>query len=996
MTLASVSFGPIGISQPLWFMLLGPSAILIVWFAAKSLSGLGTTAKRVALGVRLFVAFMICAALAEPSWRTESDKLAVTVVIDTSRSVPAPVQARALEFVRQAAEVGRGDDDLLGGVTVGKDAYVQALPSTLQDRVEATTIGSPEGTDLEEGVRLSLAVMPSDASNRIVLASDGNETAGSLLAAAEAARALDVPIDVLPFRYALDEEVIVERVVTPSTARMGENITVRVVLNANKATAGTVRLFASGDAIDLDPSSPGDGARVEIPAGVTTLALPIALREGGPQEISAVFEPDENSGDLVAENNRAAAITFFSGQGEVLLVDRSFEESVALVRALKDATIDVRRVEPEQVPADLTQLAGYDAIVLCNLPAYDFSEAQQQALARYVHDAGGGLVMTGGPDSFGAGGWIGSPLEDVLPVQLDPPQRRNMPRGALAVIVHSVEMPEGVYYGKQTARAAIDALSRLDLAGIIEFDWGKGTRWVHPLAVVGDGGTFDRAIESLTFGDMPDMHPSVQMAYEGLVGADAGQKHVIIISDGDPSAPRGTLLREYVDAGITISTVGVFPHSPGDLNMLKRLAESTGGRYYPVTTATALATLPQIFIKEAQTVKRPLIWEGDPIVPTLGAGGLEVMRGITRVPAISGYIVTAEREGLTQVTLRGQEADPVCAMWQHGLGRAVAYTSDVSTRWGAAWQDWPQFRAFWEQHVRWAMRPSGNADVRARLETRGDETVIVVDALDPQGERLNFAQFAGRIAGPNGGSTDVRLAQVGPGRYEGSFRSDDPGSYVMSLRYAAPGVAGGPRIEGSVQAAATRPFTDEFRALEDNSALLRQVAERTGGRVLSSDPQQADLWSRAGLPVPVAAQPIWLATAIAAMGVFLLDVGVRRIRLDMPMIKRSLARALGVTTVTTGEQLGSLRKTRRKVRQSMSETDEDAIKASRAAVERAAEARFEATDTDEAPAPLVDMTPEPTPAESEEPDDAESGMSRLMRAKKKAQQDLEDEHTSGE
>jgi len=514
---------------------------------------------------------------------------------------------------------------------------------------------------------------------------------------------------------------------------------------------------------------------------------------------------------------------------------------------------------------------------------------------------------------------------------------------------------------------------------------------------VGDGGTFNRAIENLTFGDMPDMHPSVQMAFNGLIGADAGQKHVIIISDGDPSPPRSSLLRQFVEAGITISTVGVFPHSPGDLNMMKSIADDTNGRYYPVTTSTALATLPQIFIKEAQTVKRPLIWEGEPFTPTLGASGLEVMRGISGVPPITGYIVTAEREGLTQVTLRGQEADPVCAMWQHGLGRAVAYTSDVSTRWGAAWQSWPDFRAFWEQHVRWAMRPSGNADVRARLETRGDETIIVVDALGPDGERLNFAQFQGRVAGPGGEAMDVRLAQVGPGRYEGTFRSDDPGSYVMSLRYAAPG-PDGQRIEGSVQAASTRPFTDEFRALEDNAALLRQVAERTGGRVLNADPAQADLWSRGGLPVPVSAQPIWLATAIFAMAVFLVDVAVRRIRIEIAVIRSLIAKALGGRAVTTGEQLGTLRQTRKKVRETMSETDEDAIKASRRAVEKAAEARFEAPVQETGSVPLVDKTePEATTKRQSEPEaDEETGMSRLMRAKKKAQQDLEDEHKNDE
>src|SRR5690606_10492825 len=97
------------------------------------------------------------------------------------------------------------------------------------------------------------------------------------------------------------------------------------------------------------------------------------------------------------------------------------------------------------------------------------TDAQQAMLRQYVHDSGGGLVMVGGPNAFGAGGWIGSPLADALPIRLDPPQKRQMPRGALAIVVHSVEMPRGVFYGKQVCNAAVDALSSLDMVGLIEF-----------------------------------------------------------------------------------------------------------------------------------------------------------------------------------------------------------------------------------------------------------------------------------------------------------------------------------------------------------------------------------------------------------------------------------------------------------------------------------------------------------------------------------------------
>jgi hypothetical protein len=215
-----------------------------------------------------------------------------------------------------------------------------------------------------------------------------------------------------------------------------------------------------------------------------------------------------------------------------------------------------------------------------------------------------------------------------------------------------------------------------------------------------------------------------------------------------------------------------------------------------VTTQGGLGQIVQIFIKEAQTVKRSLIWEGDPFIPIVTGMGAETMRGINSVPPLSGYVVAAEREGLAQVTIRGKENDPIAAQWQYGLGRVVTYTSDASTRWNPAWVGWPSYKAFWESHMRWVMRPTGNANLRVTTEKQGDQTRIIVDATDVKGERMNFARFKGRVAMPDGSGQDVELQQVGPGRYEGRVDSKLAGAYVLSMRYAAPEV--GPNGETKI------------------------------------------------------------------------------------------------------------------------------------------------------------------------------------------------------
>jgi uncharacterized membrane protein len=740
---------------------------------------------------------------------------------------------------------------------------------------------------------------------------------------------------------------------------------------------------------------------VVLDAGKNVLSVPVPPSMPGPQEFEAQFVPlglvdaagkvTLGGGDSLVENNKAQGVTFVGREGWLLLVAQTAEESRYLERVLEEADMRVEVRPAERMPTSLTELNRYEAIVLLNEPAYAFSEQQQENLRQYVHDSGGGLAMLGGPESFGAGGWIGSPLEDALPIRLDPPQKRQMPRGALVLVIHSVEMPNGVYWGKQVCHAAVDALSRLDLAGIIEVNWSMGVDWTHPLVPLGDRVAIKQAINKLTFGDMQNFDPSLLLALNGLKNADAGQKHCIVISDGDPTLSRSTL-SAFVAAGVSISAVGVFPHSTRDFNTLKDMAEITGGTFYPVNSQAALTTLPEIFIKEAQTIKRSLIWEGQAFSPAVVAAPIESMRGITAVPPITGYVVAADRGGLSMVTLRGQEEDPVAAQWQFGLGRVYTFTSDVTTRWATGWTGWSQFKAFWEQQIRWVMRPGGDANMRVTTSQDGDDTVIEIEALDGEGERINFAAFRARVANPDGTGEDVQIRQVGPGLYQGRIRSEQAGSYVVSMAYRAPGAEGEEAIEGTVQAAVTRPFADEFRALDDNLPLLRDVAALTGGEVLQWDPSADNLWRRDGLTMPVSTRSIWLWVAAAGVGVFLVDVGVRRVRIDPRAIAAFVVRSLRRSDDReAGQQLGSLHAAREKARLRMG-GDEGAARKQAA---RKFEADPAATTGDE-PVALSGPPGEPTkkakievvkPKPKGDAGD-EEGMSRLLKAKKRAQDEF--------
>src|SRR6185295_14124948 len=88
------------------------------------------------------------------------------------------------------------------------------------------------------------------------------------------------------------------------------------------------------------------------------------------------------------------------------------------------------------------------------------------------HDFGGGLIMIGGDQSFGAGGWIGSKIEEVMPVSFDIPAQRQMPKGALVLVIHSCEFANGNYWGEQCALKAMETLSSQDDIGVITYGFG--------------------------------------------------------------------------------------------------------------------------------------------------------------------------------------------------------------------------------------------------------------------------------------------------------------------------------------------------------------------------------------------------------------------------------------------------------------------------------------------------------------------------------------------
>ena len=300
-------------------------------------------------------------------------------------------------------------------------------------------------------------------------------------------------------------------------------------------------------------------------------------------------------------------------------------------------------------------------------------------LIRNTHQLAAGILMIGGPEAFGAGGWTGTELEKAMPVDFKIKNAKVEAVGALACILHACEMADGNHWQKVIARAAIEQLGPSDYAGMLH--WGiSGDQWMWGgglLEVGPNRKAMLRAISRQTPGDMPQFDPAMKMAAKGLQNTPASVRHCIIISDGDPSDPTPSTIKAFKDNNITISTVAVASHGLTESQRLRGIAQATGGKYYAVKSGKAL---PRDFQREARRVSKPLVYEPEGgVVPRVVGTPHALLDGIDRIfPNTRGYVMTQTKDSsLAQVLVQadkpsGQpENATILAIWPYGAGRTL-------------------------------------------------------------------------------------------------------------------------------------------------------------------------------------------------------------------------------------------------------------------------------------------------------------------------------------
>ena len=850
--------------------LLALVAIVAIWLRLKP--PLARRRAQTSLGIRVLIVVLLTGAMAGFQLQTTPSSQSLIVVADLSASVQN-AQDTELATVQRILALRQGDNRA-GVVSFGRDPLVELNVSADPQLSGLQSQPNPHYTDIASALQLAGSIMPSDTRRHVVLVSDGRGNLGDAIGEARLLQAEGVRVDAVAINVPAGAEVLIDRVDAPRSLAVGQRADIAAVIASNVDTAATVRWYLDHTLINT--------VRLQLQAGDTTVTQTVQPTQTGFHSVRAVIDPIV---DTYAENNVGEALIQVVGPPRVLLVENPPGSAASLESALHSAGILTATVAPSQLPRSAADLAAYSGVVLVNVPASSLGQDGMSLLQAATRDLGIGLVVIGGSDSYGPGGYAGTPLETALPVQILLPKNNQKPPVAVMLVLESSESGSGDRVVRGAAEAVIDQLTPRDKVGVTN---GLNGTLVFPLTTLTDKAKVKQQIEAMNLGDPPSYIPDLNVAGTQLSNTTATLKHIILLGDGDATFGDYQTTIETIHAhGITVSAVAIGSDF-GGARLMKAIAGWGHGRFYQ---SAGIQDVPQIFLKETQEALKPWVVEGL-ITPRLSSLA-EVLPGVPldSFPAITGYIATTPRAA-ADVVLQSPQGDPLLATWQYGLGRVVAWTSDAQGRWTAGLLSWPSANRFFGDIVRYSLPQAGDPALQVEAQVQGDHTHLLVTSPSASGSAVSVSAIA-----PDLSNLDLTLSSTGPGRFEGNLPTDQVGSYLLHFTDSVGGV-----VKHTNTIGLAVPYSPEYRNLGTDNATLSTIA-RAGGGVLLTD--LSSVFKEAVPPVR-AAQPIGELLLVLAILLFPIDVALRRLVLsgeDLPAWRaafgREQAQALPVEATVT-------------------------------------------------------------------------------------------------
>ncbi len=791
------------LGHPLALLLLLGVGLLAAGLARRYAAPTSSVRGRLWLLAPGLALVLLALSIAAPQVRTGSHR-ATTFVVDRSASIDANMAAVELRWGATA-----GSDDC---VAPCRSVNFASSPNALGG--ESGSAPGSGATDLESALSTAVGLTPSGG--RVVMLSDGGQTAGDALAATALAVRRHVQVDWVPLTDARRRDAAITSIHVPTAVRVGDEVP--LALTVHSTVAGTARL-----SIQRDGGTPASES-IHLRVGDNPLLLSYTATQPGFSSFAATIALP---GDAVGANNSLTAVVDVRPAPRVLVVTSRGDSPVPPL--LSAQSVSVSTTGPSGLPQQASAYGTYAAVVLDDVSATQLGASQVTALDAAVRTGGLGLLALGGPHSFSEGRYWGSRLQQILPVTSLKPgnlQRKNL--AIELVLDHSgsmIDLAGGVPKIEMAREGAHQVAGFIaghrDQLGIVDFDTAAHT--LLGLQSLVPGASEQRAnaaIDTLAASGGTNIYGGLQAGFQQLLKSHAPKRHLILMTDGiSAGADYGPLLSLIRRQNISVATIAL--GTDADRPLLAQIAKETGGHAYITDNAS---DVPKILVKETQESAKPVRVTGHLRVSVTGDSPIVRSLAGTQLPELSGNVVVKLKSGAqADLSATGQDSqtNPALAEWQVGAGRVVAWTPGLGAPWALAWLKQP---TLWDDAVRWSERGITATQTDPTAVSSG---ALQIDLASRGRSGLGVTSIAGTLTGADGVAHPVSFSLVGPALYTVEVTSLAPGVYRYALRGTG---SGGYRSSGEV----ALPSPAEYSPVSVRTSPLGELVAQTGGRILSA------------------------------------------------------------------------------------------------------------------------------------------------------------------
>lgn len=810
----------INILRP-YALLLIPLSIFFVIYTSKKLKRMYHIRRRLILALKNAVFILLILAMSGITIGFEARNTTTLFVVDSSFSMEEQ-RATGETFINNALET-RPQRDYTGVISFGENSQVELAPSREKEAVSLGTLGRDmDGgyTNIEKGLIAAISLMPTGTKRRIVIITDGKENTGNSLKLAPTLQDMGIDLKVFKVESKYKNEVALKSISLPESLKSGEEFSIVVNIESNISTGAKLRVF-NGREVAFEE-------RVELQTGVNKFVFKDKAIGGGFRNYRAVIEPDVDS---LSRNNEASQYTNIKDKPRVLVIEDVKGEGIEIANMLKASGVEYRYLNAFSAPTTLADMSAYNSIILCNVSAENLKEGFMKNIEAYVKDFGGGFIATGGDSSFALGGYFKTSLEKILPVNMDMKGKKEIPDMAMMLIIDkSGSMMDGtgglskIEIAKEAAARVLDSLrpSR-DEIGVIAFD--NSIYKVVSRKKIDDADSIRGEIGTIRAGGGTSILPALDEGFNELKKSNAKIKHIILLTDGQAERTGyEELLKKIKEEYITVSTVAVGQGS--DKELLESIAKQANGRFY---STDEFSNIPAIFAKETYMASKSYI-NNRTFTPAI-IDNHKILQGVAEdgLPKLLGYIGASPKNS-ARVLLSSDEEDPILTVWQYGLGKTVAWNSDINGKWSGNYIAWDRNLRLWQNIINWTIEGKNNEN--CSVEAAFEEGLGIIDFSEKFA--VQDMETVAIITGPNMESREIKLNPTSPGKYSGSFEAPENGSYMISVRQTKNG-----ELINTATTGLSKQYSPEYsldnEKNKENSILDKLISSTNGSYIATPE-----------------------------------------------------------------------------------------------------------------------------------------------------------------